>query len=237
MTLLDQFAHKAALWHPEKNGSLTPAEVTYGSRQRVWWRCERGHEWQAMVYSVVADGCGCPYCAGKLPIPGETDLATTHPQAALLWHERNRKSPRQVSAGSRKKVWWRCERGHEWEAGISSVAMDGCGCPYCAGRKAWPGFNDLQTLKPRTASEWHPTLNGDLKPSQITLGSNKKVWWQCPDGHVWRAAVYSRTRKKGSGCPVCQGTVKEPKKIPLRRPQRTVRRDQNTVNPSTNIQF
>lgn len=309
MTLLDTLADKAALWHPERNGQLTPADVSFGSRVRVWWCCEQGHEWQAMVYSVASDGCGCPYCAGKKAIPGETDLATTHPRVALLWHEKNSVSPRQVSAGSRKKAWWRCEQGHQWEAAISSVAMDGCGCPYCAGKraipgetdlatvcpdiasqwdaerngclnprdvlpsshdkvwwlcershpyqavifsrtrekgtgcpycagkKAWPGFNDLQTLKPKIASEWHPTLNGDLKPSEVTLGSNKKVWWQCPDGHVWRAAVYSRTRKKGSGCPVCQGTVKEPKKIPLRKTRTAIRRDRNTVNPSTNIQF
>ena len=308
MTLLDTLADKAALWHPERNGQLTPADISFGSRKRVWWRCERGHEWQAKVYSVVSDGCGCPYCAGKLPIPGETDLATTHPDIARLWHNKNGPSPCQVSAGSQKKAWWLCPQGHAWEAAISSVALDGCscpycagkraipgqtdlatifpsiaqqwdserngqltprevlpsghdkvwwlcekghsyqavifsrtrengtGCPYCAGRKALPGFNDLQTLKPRIASEWYQPLNGDLLPSQVTLGSNKKVWWQCPDGHIWKAVIYSRTRAKGAGCPVCQGTIKEQKEVTSRR-RKSSRQGERNRSHAPNIQL
>jgi len=306
MTTLDHFREKATLWHPEKNAPLTPAHVTYGSKTRVWWRCPEGHEWQAAVYSVAADGCGCPWCAGRYPIPGRTDLATTHPDIARMWHEKNKKSPHQVTSGSSRKAWWRCSRGHEWEAMISSVAVDGCGCPYCAGRRAIPGetdlltlrpdvaaqwdpdrngslhpsqvlpsahdkvfwlcdlghsyqavvfsrtrekptgcpyctgrkalagFNDLATLKPKLAAQWHPELNAPLTAQMVTLGSNKHIWWQCSDGHVWRAAVYSRTRRKGSGCPVCQGTVKEVKEVTLRRKSR--RAERNRVE-SPNIQL
>lgn len=28
---------------------------------------------------------GCPYCAGKRPIKGETDLATMHPELIIDW--------------------------------------------------------------------------------------------------------------------------------------------------------
>ncbi|MBQ6999935.1 MAG: zinc-ribbon domain-containing protein [Oscillospiraceae bacterium] len=75
------------LWHPEKNGDLQPEDISSGSRKYIWWRCERGHSWQAQVYSVKA-GCSCPYCSGRNPIPGETDLATTHPQVLKLWKRR-----------------------------------------------------------------------------------------------------------------------------------------------------
>ena len=51
--------------------------------------------------------------------------------------------------------------------------------------------------------EWSPTRNGDLKPSDVTSGSGKKVWWICKKGHEWEAAVYSRT--SGRGCPYCSG--------------------------------
>ena len=39
--------------------------------------------------------------------------------------------------------------------------------------------------------EWHPTKNGELKPSEVTFGSNKKVWWKCPKGddHEWVAVI------------------------------------------------
>jgi len=37
----------AAQWNPVKNGDLTPGAVTPGSGKKVWWLCEKGHEWQA----------------------------------------------------------------------------------------------------------------------------------------------------------------------------------------------
>ena len=42
----------------------------------------------------------------------------------------------------------------------------------------------------------------------VTAGSRRKVWWVCGAGHVWKAAVYSRTGKKKSGCPVCAANVR-----------------------------
>ena len=35
---------------------------------------------------------------------------------------------------------------------------------------------------PELAKEWHPTKNGSLEPTDLTLGSNKKVWWVCAKG-------------------------------------------------------
>ena len=56
------------------------------------------------------------------------------------------------------------------------------------------------------AAQWHPELNGSLTPDQVTAGSARKVWWQCPEGHTWRTAVCNRTNQyKRTGCPVCAG--------------------------------
>lgn len=49
-------------WNPEKNLSLTPQTIARGSKQSVWWRCEKGRSWRAAVRSRVS-GCGCPVCA------------------------------------------------------------------------------------------------------------------------------------------------------------------------------
>ena len=51
----------------------------------VWWICEKGHEWQAMVKSRVS-GCGCPFCTNRALMPGENDLATNRPEIARQWH-------------------------------------------------------------------------------------------------------------------------------------------------------
>ena len=76
-------------------------------------------------------------------------------------------------------------------------------CPYCNGRKVWPGFNDLKTTNPEIAKEWNYEKNADVTPSDIKSGSNIKVWWKCINGHEWEAKVNERVR--GRGCPYCSG--------------------------------
>jgi len=201
----------AKLWHPGRNRGLTPAEVMPGTHRKFWWRCDSGHAWEALPSALIG-GSGCPYCAGKKAIPGETDLATTHPQLAAQWHgEKNGAlTPGEVSQGSEKRVWWQCGLGHSYQAMVFS-RVEGTGCPYCAGKKAWPGFNDLESQYPGLMREWHPTLNGELQADSLTKGSHRAVWWQCGEGHVWKAVVYARTRPGGTGCPVCAGTTKRAK--------------------------
>ena len=105
------------------------------------------------------------------------------------------------SYGSRRKVWWQCDHGHRWQAAVYTRTGGESGCPYCAGKRPWPGFNDLASQYPDLAAQWHPTRNGDLTPDQVLCGSNRRVWWQCPQGHQWSAIVKSRT--EGAGCPYC----------------------------------
>ena len=143
-----------------------------------------------------------------------TSLAAQHPEISRLWHPTRNGGldPGGVMPASHRKIWWQCSRGHEWEAMPFSL-LQGTGCPYCAGKKAWPGFNDLATLYPNLAREWHPELNGALTPREVTKGSHKQIWWQCPEGHTWKAMVFARAKPNGTGCPVCAGTTrrKEPK--------------------------
>ena len=63
-SLEELFPSIAEEWHPTKNGSLNPKDVTPGANNKVWWKCEKAHEWNAYVYSRN-NGSGCPFCAGK----------------------------------------------------------------------------------------------------------------------------------------------------------------------------
>ena len=199
----------AQQWDAEKNGSITPDMVTAGSHRKVWWRCSRGHEWQATVLSRALNGAGCPVCAGKIVVAGFNDLATVFPDIAAQWHREKNGAlrPSDVPPYSNRKVWWLCPNGHEFQAVIAARTTHGSGCPYCSGRKVLAGFNDLATVAPDIAAQWHPTLNGSLTPSMLTSGSRVKVWWQCSEGHAWKAAVYSRTGPRRSGCPICAGRL------------------------------
>jgi len=166
--------------------------------------CKQGHEWQAEVRCRTLYGNGCPFCANRAVLPGFNDLATLYPELAAEWHptKNGALTPEQVLAGSEKRVWWQCGRGHAWQTSVSTRTRANCRCPVCAGRTVLAGENDLATLSPELAAEWHPTLNGALTPDMVTAGSNKRVWWQCRLGHVWRAVV-ARRSMDGSGCPYC----------------------------------
>ncbi len=188
-------------WHLTKNGDSTPDDISAGSGKKVWWRCEKSHEWLATISNRTRNRSGCPYCSGKKAWPGFNDLKTINPGLASEWHpsKNDELAPNNVVAHSDKKVWWLCKKGHEWMAVIKD-RQNGNGCPYCSGRLPIPGETDLATVFPDIAKEWHSIKNGDLMPTQVTSRSNKKVWWQCKEGHEWYATVDSRSR---TICPIC----------------------------------
>ena len=108
---------------------------------------------------------------------------------------------RDVARGSSRKVWWRCEFNHQWAATVYSRSTMGAGCPYCAGKRVQPFSRTLASEHPQLLEEWHPKLNADISPEELTPGSSRRVWWKCSKGHEWRAVVKSRVT--GTGCPVC----------------------------------
>ena len=209
-SLAVMFPALAPEWDGEKNAPLTPEMVVAGSHRKFWWRCKNGHSWQAPIYSRARNRTKCPFCAGRKVVSGENDLATAIPQLAAQWDsEKNgRLTPAMVTINSNRRVWWRCEKGHSFPAVVAHRSQSSSGCPYCTNRKVLPGFNDLATLDPAVAKEWHPTLNGALTPEMVTAGSHRKVWWQCAYGHVWKAVIYPRTGKQRAGCPVCAGKAR-----------------------------
>lgn len=199
----------AEQWNDERNGNLSPVSVSAGSAQKVWWRCEKGHEWKAAIMSR-SQGAGCPVCAGKKVIAGDNDLVTAFPDIAAEWHPtlNGTLTPENVTSYSNRSVWWMCELGHEYQAAVGHRTQTRSGCPYCAGRKVMPGFNDLATKDPKVCQEWAQDLNGTLTPQMVTVASHKKVWWRCSEGHTWKAVIASRTGARRHGCPECAGKAK-----------------------------
>ena len=196
-------AQLIAEWNWEKNTELglDPQKLTCGSGKKAWWNCANGHEWQATIDSRNR-GNGCPFCAGQRLIQGYNDLKTVNPALVDEWnYEKNGEfRPENIMANSVKKVWWKCVKGHEWQAKIDNRNR-GAICPYCSGRYAIQGENDLQTVNSILANEWNYEKNGGLTPLDVKSNSGKKVWWKCKKGHEWQATIAHRNN--GNGCPIC----------------------------------
>ena len=326
-------------WNYEKNTGISPKKIGRGSELKVWWKCEKGHSWQAVVSNRVK-GIGCPVCSKGLRISvgektvfyylkqlfpdaqenyhaewlGKSELdmfiphlnfaveydgsrwhknvsqdiekddlcqaqgitllrirecrcpsyessslkyylkndsdselvkaisvvfqtiqdkyqiheipqidisqskeavyemiyqtelsnsvATLYPHLLNEWdYDKNGElKPEKVFAKSKIKVWWKCSLGHSWQA-VVHTRSNGTGCPICSGKQVLVGFNDLATIFPDVAAEWHPTKNL-LAPNEVAAKSNKKVWWQCEKGHEWESTINNRTSNR-QGCPIC----------------------------------
>ena len=188
-------------WDYKKNKEINPQSLNKYSSEKVWWKCSKGHEWEASIRNKVRTK-GCPYCTNQKILLGYNDIATTNPELLKEWnYEKNEKtSPQLVGNGSNKKVWWKCDKGHEWETTVRNRVI-GQKCPYCTNKRVLPGYNDLSTTNPKLAKEWNYEKNEDLTPQKLVEKSNKKVWWKCGHGHEWKATVYERNR--GTSCPIC----------------------------------
>ena len=205
--LATKFPDIAKEWHPTKNGDLTPSDVKYGDGKKVWWICPEGHEYRQVIRQKTSNGSECPICCNQKILVGYNDLATIYPEIAKEWHptKNGNLKPSDFTISSKVKVWWICPKGHEYEQAIAKRTVRKQGCPYCSNHKAWVGLNDFETKYPEIAKEWHPTKNGNLKPSDVTFGSGQKVWWKCPVGHEYQAVV----RERGPGqtnCPICNAS-------------------------------
>ena len=170
-----------------------PATKTFGTGEKLRWRCQRGHQYLAGPNSR-GQGRGCPYCANRLLLPGFNDLLTTHPFMAA---EADGWDPTCVLMGTTKRLPWKCALGHHWSVSHASRVSRNSGCPTCAGLIVKKGFNDLATKFPEVAAE----ADG-WDPSTVAPVTAKKMKWKCPEGHKWTAKVSSRTNM-GAGCPTC----------------------------------
>jgi|LauGreDrversion4_2_1035121.scaffolds.fasta_scaffold51794_2 hypothetical protein len=129
-------------------------------------------------------------------VPGINDLASTFPNIAV---EADGWDPSTVARGSSKVMPWRCQNQHTWSSAVVARTGQGQSCPFCAGQRIWPGFNDLKTTHPELASQLV-----DADPTTISKGSGGKHKWLCDNhGHEYLATVSHR--REGKGCPYCSG--------------------------------
>ncbi len=157
-------------------------------------------------------------------IPIEKSLAYCFPELAKEWHKELNGSltPEVITKRSGIKVWWKCSKNAlhpPWEARphdrTGSKKKKGTGCPKCHQERPIKGFREvsfkesLACLSPEIAKEWHPSLNENyIRPSNISNGSSKEVWWQCStfEEHHWKCRLKDRTRKdilRRTNCPKC----------------------------------
>lgn len=208
-SLFTKKPHLKKEWHTKKNKNID-LNIGAMSHMKVWWQCKNGHEYQMNVNAKTM-GQGCPYCSGRRASK-TNNFAIMYPHILKEWHPDKNKEldPKLLTHGSVKKIWWKCDKGHEYQQSIFSRVKNSYGCPYCSGRK-FTYENSLAARFPRLIKEWHTEKNGDLKPENISYKNSLKVWWKCNkfDYHEWEASIGNRTAHN-SGCPYCSNQTSFP---------------------------
>jgi very-short-patch-repair endonuclease len=200
-------------WNFEKNFPLTLENFSPYSADKLWWKCKKGHEWEAQLRNRTGRSSGCPYCSGA-KVSSENSLEIKFPKIAEEWHpiKNGDLIPSDVTYGSKKNVWWLCNKGHEWQTKINSRTSNDTSCLICSygpnkRKRVIPQNKNFLINYPDIASEWHPIKNKKLKPIDFFSGSGKRVWWLCKKGHEWKAQISNRTHFN-SICPKCNDAIK-----------------------------
>jgi len=174
------------------------------SDKKIHFYCRKGHKWEEKIINfskrLSKRKEPCPYCSSLWLLKGFNDIKTLYPQ---LYKEIKYKDKDNILPKSKRKITWICPQGHEYNSSISYRVRNNSGCPYCAGIRTLPGFNDLKTLRPDLMKYWDFDKN-ILDPSEVSRSNNKKVWWVCSKRHSYLMPI-SKKALRDYGCPYCSG--------------------------------
>lgn len=169
----------------------------------VEWKClaDPLHgRWTAAVHARTALETGCPSCTGRVVVPGQTDLATTHPELSAQLADQSLAA--KISKGHSENVEWVCadDPNHVWRASPSN-RVKGAGCPICANKQVMAGFNDIAHTQPELVERLVDPRDADC----YTAGTGTKLRWRCEhdDSHVWEATPSRLLSPRPAGCSAC----------------------------------
>ena len=182
------------------------------------WVCKKcGNKWTAKVY-LRYNGTGkCLKCRSiginKPELLNEWDAEANFPL-----------TPYNVTPGSHKKVAWICSKCNNRWIAIIKNRYYGHGCPFCKLEKtsldrSRPNAQNNLALNHKLSSQLHPTKNKNLKPIDICLSSNKRLWWKCNICNwEWQSACNIRVRSKYQLCPKCPKPIPRAKSLAFLEP-------------------
>lgn len=200
-----------AVFSVEDNPNVDLSKISEGSHQKVICKCPVCNTKWTCEIRKNKDRNACPSCAKKkLDLRRSisyannfNSLRSLFPKIAEEWDKVKNDplfNPDNIAAYSKKSIYWVCPNGHSYKATVSNRTRMNSGCPYCSGQKVLVGYNDLATVNPYLAKQW--STKNEFKASEVTIKSNKIVYWSCPFGHK-DYLMSVKQRSNHHGCPIC----------------------------------
>lgn len=174
--ILTTHSHKMDMWSP--NNTIDPSTVSAGSAKKALFICKNGHEFSAIIHNVLKYGTGCTKCslAGSAN-PKATSRSVSNPivnQRHIDEWSDNNPPIEEFSAGSERKVWWKClDCNYEWQT-FPKNRTSGEGCPRCAS-----GMTASKAEK--EIAEFVRSLGFDVVRNERTLIAPREIDILVPD--------------------------------------------------------
>lgn len=205
-------------WDYERN-SEDPHDIPFRSNGYYYWICpECGKSYKRNASYQYVSTHLCNECADKerqknrnLTIVSKGSVADMPNLMAMWASDLNDEDPHNVSAYTKKMYWWRCPECGKVEYSSPDKKHEYSHCGDCGNKMIGitrrknevsrkGSFGDQH---PHLAKEWHPTMNGDVTPYDITSGCGEYFYWQCKYGHVFHTSPQERVNRH-AGCPTCR---------------------------------
>ena len=123
-------------------------------------------------------------------------MATTHPELAK---EADGWDPKSVTAGTNKKLLWKCKKGHSWIAPGSRRTI-GSGCPVCENRNQRKHYTEEESLEILTKY--------GLKPLYVKPKRANQYWpVQCLVCGENTSISFRDLIARGKPCKYCSGAM------------------------------
>tara|TARA_Y100000817_G_scaffold314770_1_gene315029 strand:- start:8670 stop:9710 length:1041 start_codon:yes stop_codon:yes gene_type:complete len=207
------------------NGDLKPRYVTRCGDLKAWFKCDKcPHNFEATL-GHINDGTWCPYCTEPVKKLCKDKSChhcllksfASHPRVDQ-WHPTKNHpiTPRDVArSSSSQKYWFKCDKcPHDFLGDLGGICYSDQWCPYCRGNELCDATGCDFCFKKSFASHpkaihWHPTMNGDLKPRDICMAANRKVWFNCDGCSNSIDIRVNHVSGRGGWCGICKNKTEK----------------------------
>ena len=172
------------------------------------WKCKDCNEiLEATIHEKLNLYQLCPYCQGKLPIPGKTSFGALYPKELEEWdYVINNTDPFIEFPSSNTYAAWRCfDCNILYNAPIHEKIKNKNLCPNCNCKN--PVTKEFYNY---VISELNDTAENDAEHIYSTYKS--PILWKCNDcSYTWLSSIYDRLYND-TNCPYCNGRLAIPGK-------------------------
>ena len=132
VSLQDKVPNIILDWDYNKNGSITPDKVSYGSAVKYWFKCNTcGYEYQTSPKHKCR-GTGCKKYHDTRTRKNSPLLKDLYPELAKEYSDENKRLLNEITYGYKQTCIWKCNKcDHEFKTSVNSRTYNKTGCPNC----------------------------------------------------------------------------------------------------------